>query len=99
MWSLIFGFCGYFCGIVITLLICVAVTLSERKKMLVLSRKPCPEQDTIDIDNGRIQVRILEVRRNGTVRIGITADPDINVAREEVLVTAALDRMFVDSVE
>lgn len=55
--------------------------------MLVLTRKDEPGKDSLVI--GDAVVKILEVRGN-TVRLGITAGPHINVAREEVLVTAAL---------
>jgi carbon storage regulator CsrA len=55
--------------------------------MLVLTRKDQPGKDTVVI--GDTVVKILEVRGN-TVRLGITAGPHINVAREEVLITAAL---------
>ena len=107
MWNVLCGFGGYFCGIVITLLVCVAVTLSERKKMLVLTRKDEPGSDTIVIQIDRnmltediteIRVKIVEIRRN-SVRLGIDADPDINVAREEVLVSTSLSSVFQDAIE
>ena len=48
--------------------------------MLVLSRK---KSESITIGND-ITVTVLEFRRNGTVRLGITAPEDVPVHRQEI---------------
>jgi carbon storage regulator len=48
--------------------------------MLVLARK---KNESIDIDNGRINIMIIDVRGDN-VRIGITAPRDVPVHRKEI---------------
>ena len=48
--------------------------------MLVLSRK---KNETIIID-GQISITVMEVRKDGSVRLGIDAPPEIEIHREEV---------------
>lgn len=47
--------------------------------MLVLSRKA---GESIVIDGG-IEVKVVEIR-NGRVRLGFSAPPDVNIRREEL---------------
>jgi len=49
--------------------------------VLVLSRRP---DESICIDGGRIQVMVVEVRGNGSVRLGIRAPAGIDIHRQEV---------------
>jgi carbon storage regulator len=48
--------------------------------MLVLARK---KNESIDIDNGRIKITIVDVRGDN-VRIGVEAERNISVHRTEV---------------
>jgi carbon storage regulator len=48
--------------------------------MLVLARK---KNESIDIDNGRIKITIIDVRGDN-VRIGVEAERNISVHRTEV---------------
>ena len=50
--------------------------------MLVLSRKV---NEKILVPTIGLEMTILEVRRNGTVRIGFSAPPDVPILREEVV--------------
>ena len=50
--------------------------------MLVLSRKP---GEAIVFPGTNTVIRIVDVRSNGTVRIGIDAPPEVEVIREELL--------------
>lgn len=52
----------------------------ERNRMLVLNRKPL-EKIIIGDD---IKIMVVEVRRDGTVRIGVDAPKELSVHREEV---------------
>ena len=49
--------------------------------MLCLTRNA---HERILIDGGRIVVEVVEVRRDGRVKLGVTAPPDVAVDREEV---------------
>jgi carbon storage regulator len=48
--------------------------------MLILSRK---ETERIVIDNGRIVITVVQCK-NGKVRLGFEASPEVQVNREEV---------------
>ena len=52
---------------------------------MVLSRKAVSDQDEIVIDNKKIVFKILSVK-GGVVRIGISAESSINIARGEIYV-------------
>lgn len=52
---------------------------------MVLSRKAQKDNDVIVIDNNKVVFRILSVK-GGVVRIGIDANPSINISRGEIFV-------------
>ncbi len=49
--------------------------------MLVLSRH---RDESVVIDHGRVVVTVLEVRRDGNVRLGFEAPKDVPIHRKEV---------------
>ncbi len=49
--------------------------------MLVLTRR---EGETIEI-GGDIQVKVIEIRDNGSVRLGFVAPPNVTVLRSELI--------------
>lgn len=49
--------------------------------MLVLSRK---RDEWITLNNGEIRICVIDVRRNGAVRLGIEAPDYVTVHRQEV---------------
>lgn len=51
--------------------------------MLVLGRKP-GERIIIEVDGRRIEISPLDVNKWGQIKIGIKADKDVNIFREEL---------------
>lgn len=50
--------------------------------MLVLSRKPGEE---IVLPGTNTVIRIVEVRKNGVVRVGVEAPPEVEIKRRELM--------------
>lgn len=62
--------------------------------MLVLERK-LGERIVIG-QEGEIVVEVVEVRRNGKIRLGVTADPSIPVHRAEVALAIASEQRLAE---